>query len=75
MMLKTGGELHYYINGLDQGVAATNVPPPVWSVVDLYGMTVKVSSAVRKFLREEKRYIGTYRGLILLLFINIFSVN
>lgn len=46
MMLKTGGELHYYINGLDQGVAATNVPPPVWSVVDLYGMTVKVSAAV-----------------------------
>lgn len=42
MMIKTGGELHYYINGLDQGIAATGVPPPVWAVVDLYGMTVKV---------------------------------
>lgn len=42
-MIKTGGELHYYINGLDQGIAATTVPSPVWAVVDLYGMTVKVS--------------------------------
>ena len=26
-----------------QGVAASNVPSPVWAVVDLYGMTVKVT--------------------------------
>ena len=45
MMIKTGGELHYYINGLDQGIAATSVPPPVWAVVDLYGMTVKVTTS------------------------------
>lgn len=43
MMIKTGGELHYYINGLDQGIASSTVPAPVWAVVDLYGMTVKVS--------------------------------
>ena len=47
MMIKTGGELHYYINGLDQGIAATTVPSPVWAVVDLYGMTVKVGSVLR----------------------------
>lgn len=42
MMRKSNGNLHYFINGLDQGVAATKVPACVWGVVDLYGMTVKV---------------------------------
>lgn len=52
MMIKTGGELHYYINGLDQGVAATNIPAPVWAVVDLYGMTVKVNYMLYPILRN-----------------------
>ncbi|XP_043229650.1 neuralized-like protein 4 isoform X2 [Amphibalanus amphitrite] len=43
MMRRSNGTLHFFINGLDQGVAATNAPPTVWGVVDLYGMTVKVS--------------------------------
>ena len=43
MMRKTNGNLHFYINGLDQGVAATRVPNHMWGVVDLYGMTVKVT--------------------------------
>jgi len=44
MMRKSNGNLHYFINGLDQGVAATKVPACVWGVVDLYGMTVKVQN-------------------------------
>lgn len=44
MMRKSNGSLHYFINGLDQGVAATKVPACVWGVVDLYGMTVKVQN-------------------------------
>ncbi|KAK8759132.1 hypothetical protein V5799_003230 [Amblyomma americanum] len=40
---KSNGNLHYYINGMDQGVASGNVPPVVYGVVDLYGMTVKVT--------------------------------
>lgn len=42
MMRKPDGNLHYFINGLDQGVAAQRVPTPVWGVIDLYGMTIKV---------------------------------
>ncbi|KAA0185580.1 neuralized-like protein 4 [Hyalella azteca] len=42
MMIRSGRTLHYFINGLEQGVASTQVPSPVWCVVDLYGMTVKV---------------------------------
>ena len=43
MMRKANGNLHFYINGLDQGVAATRVGNQMWGVVDLYGMTVKVT--------------------------------
>ena len=43
LMRKRSGALHYYINGLDQGVAATSAPDPAWGVVDLYGMAVKVT--------------------------------
>ncbi|XP_050560438.1 neuralized-like protein 4 isoform X2 [Spodoptera frugiperda] len=43
MMRKSNGKLHYFINGIDQGVATDKVDQQVWGVVDLYGMTVKVS--------------------------------
>ncbi|XP_047040446.1 neuralized-like protein 4 [Helicoverpa zea] len=43
MMRKSNGKLHYFINGVDQGVATDKVDQQVWGVVDLYGMTVKVS--------------------------------
>ncbi|XP_023215732.1 neuralized-like protein 4 isoform X1 [Centruroides sculpturatus] len=43
LIRKSNGNLHYYINGLDQGIAADNVPAVVHGVVDLYGMTVKVT--------------------------------
>ncbi|KAL0277171.1 UNVERIFIED_CONTAM: hypothetical protein PYX00_004538 [Menopon gallinae] len=53
MMRKSNGNLHYFINGLDQDVAAKNVPETVWGVVDLYGMTVKVT-IVDRDEREEQ---------------------
>ncbi|KAK7792172.1 hypothetical protein R5R35_005131 [Gryllus longicercus] len=56
MMRKSNGNLHYFINGLDQGVAATKVPACVWGVVDLYGMTVKVT-IVDRDEREEQNLI------------------
>lgn len=40
---KTNGNLHYFINGLDQGMASSGVPPVVYGVIDLYGMTIKVT--------------------------------
>ncbi|XP_073953644.1 neuralized E3 ubiquitin protein ligase 4 isoform X1 [Choristoneura fumiferana] len=43
MMRKSNGKLHYFINGLDQGIATDKVEQHVWGVVDLYGMTVKVT--------------------------------
>ncbi|KAJ8320441.1 hypothetical protein KUTeg_002028 [Tegillarca granosa] len=43
LMRKSNGHLHYYINGQDQGIAATETPTTIWGVVDLYGMAVKVT--------------------------------
>ncbi|XP_063305913.1 neuralized-like protein 4 isoform X1 [Pelobates fuscus] len=40
---KASGALHFYINGMDQGVASCQTPPVVYGVVDLYGMAVKVT--------------------------------
>lgn len=42
MIRRSNSNLHYLINGLDQGIAA-KVPSTVWGVIDLYGMTVKVT--------------------------------
>uniref|UniRef100_A0A3B4B3P8 Neuralized-like protein 4 n=1 Tax=Periophthalmus magnuspinnatus TaxID=409849 RepID=A0A3B4B3P8_9GOBI len=42
MMRTATGDLHYYINGVDQGVACSGLPS-VFAVVDLYGQCVQVS--------------------------------
>ena len=49
-MRKENGDLHFYVNGLDQGVAATRVPPQLWGAVDLYGMTAKVLRLLPSFI-------------------------
>ncbi|TNM93826.1 hypothetical protein fugu_002002 [Takifugu bimaculatus] len=43
MMRSASGNLHYYINGADQGMACSGLPPEVYAVVDLYGQCVQVS--------------------------------
>ncbi|KAG8187410.1 hypothetical protein JTE90_009486 [Oedothorax gibbosus] len=43
LVKKSNKSIYYYINGFDQGIAAENVPDVLFGVVDLYGMTVKVS--------------------------------
>jgi len=43
IMRTSGGALHLYVNGVDQGVAASGVPSPVWAVVDMYGKCAQVT--------------------------------
>uniref|UniRef100_A0A8C5WRF5 Neuralized E3 ubiquitin protein ligase 4 n=1 Tax=Laticauda laticaudata TaxID=8630 RepID=A0A8C5WRF5_LATLA len=45
MMRTVKGDLHYFINSVDQGVACSGLPPgkEVYAVVDLYGQCVQVS--------------------------------
>ncbi|CRK92215.1 CLUMA_CG005699, isoform A [Clunio marinus] len=53
MIRKSNGNLHYYINGRDQGVAATRVAQTLWGVIDLYGMTIKVTIVDRDEIEEQ----------------------
>lgn len=53
MMRKSNGNLHYFINGRDQGVAATRVNSTLWGVIDLYGMTIKVTIVDRDEIEEQ----------------------
>lgn len=40
---KEDGSLHFYVDGVDRGVAANNVPERVYGVVDLYGQAAQVT--------------------------------
>lgn len=42
------GNLKFYINGEDMGVAASNVPEMVHAVVELFGSTIAVSISSSK---------------------------
>ena len=35
--------LHLFVNGVDQGVAATNIPDHVFAVIDMYGKCAQVT--------------------------------
>uniref|UniRef100_W8BLA2 Neuralized-like protein 4 n=1 Tax=Ceratitis capitata TaxID=7213 RepID=W8BLA2_CERCA len=63
MMRKSNGSLHYYINGQDQGVAATRVAQTLWGVIDLYGMTIKVT-IVDPDDREQQNLVTRRNNII-----------
>lgn len=51
------GELRYFINGMDQGVAWTGLPTdrPMWGFADIYGLARKIKS---EFLFDEVMSCG-----------------
>ncbi|KAH8333003.1 hypothetical protein KR074_010935 [Drosophila pseudoananassae] len=63
MMRKANGNLHYYINGQDQGVAATRVASTLWGVIDLYGMTIKVT-IVDRDEREQQNLVTRRNNIV-----------
>lgn len=66
LMRKSSGALHYYVNGLDQGVAAARTHQTVWGVVDLYGMAVKVTiiDHTTDDCRDINRRDGAWAALV-----------
>ncbi|KAJ7393258.1 hypothetical protein OS493_006227 [Desmophyllum pertusum] len=42
-MRKSGGSLHFFVNGQDCGSAATSVPSGIYAMIDLYGQCVQIS--------------------------------
>ncbi|XP_022686175.1 neuralized-like protein 4 isoform X3 [Varroa jacobsoni] len=51
---RSGGHVHFVINGVDQGVAATDVPEGVYGVVDLYGRSAQVSIVVQLAQQQQQ---------------------
>jgi neuralized-like protein 4 len=43
LVRKDDGTLHFWVNGVDQGAAASNVPERVYGVIDLYGQAAQAS--------------------------------
>ena len=43
VLRKADGTLHFYVNAVDQGVAASNVPDTVFGVIDLYGQAAQAT--------------------------------
>ena len=43
VMRTVSGELHFYVNGIDQGTAATGLPSKLYAVIDMYGKCAQVS--------------------------------
>ena len=43
MVRKENGTVHFFVNGIDQGVAASNVPEEVYGVIDLYGQAAQAT--------------------------------
>lgn len=43
VMRTSQSDLIFYINGESQGIAANNIPKPVYALVNLYGKCVQVS--------------------------------
>lgn len=49
LKVKSSGEVHFYVNGIDQGCAVKNAGSNLFGIVDLYGMAAKVSIVSLKF--------------------------
>ena len=43
VMRNDDGSLHFFVNGVDQGLATSDVPPFVYGVIDLYGQAVQAT--------------------------------
>ena len=43
MIRNDDGSLHFFVNGVDQGLATTDVPPVVYGVIDLYGQAAQAT--------------------------------
>ena len=44
VMRTSAGVLHFFVNGVDQGPAATGVAARVYAVVDMYGKCAQVTT-------------------------------
>ena len=49
VLVDSESRLHLYVNGIDQGVAASDIPTSCYAVVDVYGQCEEVSCQNNNF--------------------------
>ncbi len=54
IMRHSDGSLHYYLDGVDQGEACSQIPEVVYPAIDLYGQCVQVSVLFIRILEVMK---------------------
>lgn len=47
LLVDSSGCLHLYVNGMDQGMAAQDIPSPCYPIIDLYGQCEQVRTYYR----------------------------
>ena len=52
MVRKDSGVVHFFVNGVDQGMAASNVPENVYGVIDLYGQAAQATIVTQSGNRQ-----------------------
>lgn len=53
IMVDHAGHLHLYINGVDQGIAASNINPLCRVVLDLYGKCEQVIISLENYIIDS----------------------
>ena len=56
------GDLIFFVNGVSQGVAASNLPSRVFAVIDMYGKCAQVT--IMDNTMQVTFFVVTFRGLI-----------
>ena len=54
LLVDTNSCLHLYVNGMDQGVAAQDIPSPCYTFIDLYGQCEQVTLQMQT--KDEKTF-------------------
>ena len=54
-MVNKKGDLHYFVDGKDQGLACSGLPTdqPLWGFVDIYGQALKIRSEFQKHPKSQ----------------------
>ena len=73
-MRKSDGSLHFYVNGTDQGLAASGIPSQVYAVIDLYGKCAQVSICKPTLIPDRENGNYTFFDLPFLLQISVYGV-
>lgn len=60
LLVDTNSCLHLYVNGMDQGVAAQDIPSPCYPFIDLYGQCEQVRRSRASSTEQEQHSLSKH---------------